>query len=146
MLPHLSEIAHTASEESDVFVKYIPACRHFCDGYAVQVTNVEVGLVSSHKESLTNFIQCRLIDLSIKHLTISKRGANVHIWFTFTPESAFVRSRTIFEIRDIEKAVGRYAKLHWEVQDEESVTVFPSKVDIARDMRGAFFPHADGQV
>ena len=56
MLPHLSEVALKASVESDVFVKYTPACRHFCDGYAVMVTNVEVGLVKSHGPFLKNYI------------------------------------------------------------------------------------------
>ena len=79
-------------------------------------------------------------------MTTTKRSQHVQIWFTYTPESAIVRSRTIFELRDIEKLVFRYAKLHWEVRDEENVTVHPYKVDIARDFKGAFLPFGHEQT
>ena len=78
---------------------------------------------------------------------MSKRGANVQIWVTFTPESAFVRSGTIVEIQAIEKAVYRYAKVHWETEFDQKtplvnfeLKIIFSKIDIARDFMGAFLP------
>ena len=65
------------------------------------------------------------------------------MWFTLTPESAQLTTRTIQQLRYVIEAIKRYAQIMWRLNEEQIDAIAISKIDCAVDYEGSFLPSSD---
>ena len=55
------------------------------------------------------------------------------MWFSLTPESAQLTPRTILQLRNVIKAVKRWAEYVWWLDEEQLSAIAMTKIDCAVD-------------
>ena len=76
----------------------------------------------------------------------TQRGDDVFIWVTIRPETASLTPRTMNELKKVADEVNEHAMINWPTENKENRDIKLSKVDVACDFRGSFFPKANDGV
>ena len=71
------------------------------------------------KSTILNHIHGTVKTLSLKNIKITHRNEITYAWFTLKPETAWVNSCLLVEVKDIVRVVKNSLSLFWDHDEDE---------------------------
>ena len=139
----MNDLSTLADEHSAAYQpgdQYKPCTKAFCDGIEFSLGQISKSTVQKDLNVLLGFLNNSVKELMFKHALISERGNETFMWLTLYPETTQLTPWTMTQLIHTHSAICNHAYQFWGCSKEVSVSIEPSKIDVAVDLQGAFIP------
>ncbi len=114
----------------------------FCDGISFKLGPVSKANVFATKLDLVSEIHNTVMDLNIKNLYVHSHQNVTYIWMTLSAETHELDSMMICRINKVLEAIKKFALCFWRTTEEDVSNFEITKLDITKDLKGAFLPES----